>query len=497
MKADARQSVGAWPQAIGVSFGFVVLRFLLAPVRIRVLTGLLDPADYGVVTLVSMSATAMAFVFSLGGFEAWLRWLPGARDDAERAAQFRGVFMISSGFGCLAGLALVLDWIPARWFGDTGGSVSSWLLAIFFLMFLHVHQRIYFLLGTQQHTKARLTQLLWADLWFLLLLPAGNSFWTSSGVLWMWSGWILLTSLGTWSWVPLAASMRSGARAMVNYRLVLGGLPVLPLMMSEWVIRLSGQYLLLAFTDAATMALYALSLNIALVGMAAGVPLVDVMIAHINAQDRKKAGVVQHTVSPHAKVIFSRGCRILGALSLAVGLGLVFFPNAIVRLLAASAYHQAADYLPWAALLPLFMLMNLVMGRLALACGRARLAGVASLAGALGGFVASAGFYISFSIAGIFLGITLGLLVTFLVLAYGLGIARWLNLRELRPFRLLAGGLFLALCLAGVAVFIENGLAQLAVATVVVVLTAALFRWVELADVRWPDRSKSRHEECS
>ncbi len=482
---------------MSVSLGFVILRFLLAPVRIRILTEFLAPADYGVVTLVSMSATAMAFVFSLGGFEAWLRWLPGVRDDVMRAAQFRGVFFVSSGFGCLAGLAMALGLIPVRWFGVAHESISPLLLAVFFLMFLHVHQRIYYLLGIQHHRRARFTQLLWADLWFLLLLPVGGSSWTSSGVLWMWSGWILLTSVATWSWVPVAASMRSGAKALVDYRSALGGLPVLPLMLSEWTIRLSGQFVLLAFTDAATMALYALSLNIALVGMAAGVPLVDVIIAHINGQGGIKQDNPRGGDGFGPNVLFSRGCRLLIALSLTVGLGLVFFSSEIVELLAAPAFHRAADHLPWAALLPGLMLINLLLGRLALALGRARLASLASLTGALGGLLASVWWFEALDMAGIFLGISMGLLATLAMLANGLRIWPWINQRILRPYRLITGGFFLALCFGGAAMVISNEYGRLAFALLAAILVAFMFRWIERADIRLPGTTMARSEECS
>ena len=48
------------------SFGFVALRFLLTPLRIKILTSLLDKDEYGKLTLVSLTISFLSIVFSLG-----------------------------------------------------------------------------------------------------------------------------------------------------------------------------------------------------------------------------------------------------------------------------------------------------------------------------------------------------------------------------------------------------------------------------------------------
>jgi len=470
-----------WIGGVGISIGFVLFRLLLTPIRIRVLTEFLAPADYGMITLLSMSATGMAFVFSLGGFEVWLRRLPGA-DTGQRLALFRSVLLISSLIGGLAALGILLGWGPSVWYAAENVQLSSASVAALFIAFLHVHQRIYYLLGCNQHARARITQLLWGDLWFLLLVPVGYyGGWTAERALWVWSSWILVSVWWTWHWVPLGASMKRRGGRWVLSRELLAGLSMLPIILAEWIFRLAGQYVLLRTHGAEIMAFYALALNLALVGYAAGVPLVDVCMTSVN---RKHAQLMAGNPFPPPELaaLFTRALRWIMAINIPVTLALLFLSNPLLSVLASQAFRPAAAYLPWAAFLPGLMLLNLLLGRLALTQGRSSCAAWAAMMGALASVAASVFWAEARGAPGVFLAVTAGLLLTCLWLIFTLKVWRWMLRRELATARFVSGGGVL-LCSYMLLAHIQGlAWAKMGAAAICALLVWKVFRWVDGRD---------------
>lgn len=467
---------------VGISIGFVLFRFMLTPIRIRVLTELLAPADYGMITLLSMSATGMAFVFSLGGFEVWLRRLPGA-DAQERLILFRSVFLMSSLMGALAAVGIALGWGPTVWYAADQVRLSPASVAILFLAFLHVHQRLYYLLGCNQHARARITQLLWGDLWFLLLIPVGYyGGWTAQRALWVWSFWTLFSVLWTWRWVPLTASLRRRPEKMRQSGELLVGLSILPIIMAEWIFRLAGQYVLIKTHGAETMAFYALALNLALVGYAAGVPLVDVCMTALN---RQHAGLDSDSRFPprHLASLFTRAVRWIMAINLPVTLALIFLSAPLLSVLASEAFRPAEVYLPWAALLPGLMLLNLLLGRLALTLGRSSSAAWAAMMGALTSVVVGVAAAERFGAPGVFIAVTAGLLLTCLGLIIALKVWHWILWRELALLQFACGGVLLIGLYVGLAILPVTGWMKLGVAAIGVLLVWKGFRWVGKTDL--------------
>lgn len=432
------------------------------------------------VTLLTMTAHGVALLLSLGGFEYWLRVLPGANEE-QRLLHLGRVVQVSSIAGLLVCLGVAVGFAPPAWYGDGTVQLSGAAVAVLFALVLHVQQRLYYLLGTQAHLRARVTQLLWSDLWYLFLLPFGaGALWNAEQVVWIWSLWMLALSLLTFTWVPLIPAVRASLAAGRDSRWVRLSLPILPIMLSEWIFRLSGQYVLLAETDAHTMALYALALNLSLVGYTAGVPLVDVCITQFNAQ---LPGTLPKTPPPELATLFTRTFRLVMVVCFPVAMALLQLPGPLLRLLASSTFAEAAEYLPYAAPIPFLMLTALLFARAAMSFHRTLTACVAGIGGGVLTILLSFGLVYLTGAYGMFLAVNLGLVVCVLLLFFLLGLYRWIRVRDLGLPETLGGTVLLYFVFAWINAFTQSALLALLLAGFATICVALVFRWISIKDL--------------
>ena len=463
-----------------VSLGIVLLRFLLTPIRMQVLTRALAPADYGMVTLLSMSAAAMAILLSAGGFELLLRKLPGA-DPQEQIRIFRSVLIVSTLLGLVACGCVLFGLVPS--FGSGASALSRGAVAVLFLLFLHTQQRLYFLLGCRRYVEARVTQLLWSDAWFLALIPWGMAAaWTAEGAVWAWCVWIFLVIALTWRWVPLRRVWKVSGGVAVGGMLAVG-LPMLPAVLAELTFRLVGQYVLLARTDAETMALYALAFNIAGIGYVVGVPFIDSLSTEFNAVQGTGGGATDPRRLDSLRRIVSRAVRFILAVTVPIGLAFVFLAEPIVRLLAGPAFARTADLLPWTAMIPCLLLMNLLLARLLLANGRSPSVGIGSIAGAVLALGLCLLWVQPFGARGVLLAVTCGLAIATAFMGYRAHIFKWMHPQEMRWDRLMTGGILLALAFSALGIPAALPIARLAVAGGIAIAVLIGFGWLRLDDL--------------
>ncbi len=463
--------------ALSASVGFVALRFLMTPVRIKVLTSILSPTDYGMITLLSMSAHGMAVILSLGGLEYMLRVLPRA-NDAERLTMLRKVFKVSAIPFVLVAVYILAGWAPDSWYGGAEDTLSPASVALLFLLFLHVQQRIYFLLGCRSHVKARLTQLFWSDMWFIpLLLLAPWIEWQGPSVVWAWSGWIGLVIVATAGWVPVwKQSDHRGGDATVRAILRIG-LPALPVILGEWTFRLFGHYLLLAHTDFATMALYALAVNVAMVGYVAGVPLIDMFSGELNAIDHD--GPQAQSQSAH---VISRCTRYMIAVALPVALALLFVGDDVLKLLAGKAFWDAASLLPWLAPVPLLMLLNLLLSRILVAFDRSFIVAAGAVISALVAVGFSLYWIPAQGALGAIWGMQAGVGSGVVLMLGATRVWRYFDSAELSWQSVMAGAVLLTAAFWGVSVVSLPGWAALVIAGGLCVCVMLGLKWVRLSD---------------
>jgi O-antigen/teichoic acid export membrane protein len=261
------------------------------------------------------------------------------------------------------------------------------------------------------------------------------------------------------------------------------GLPMLPVVLSEWTFRLVGQYVLLARTDAATMALYALAFNIAGIGYVVGVPLIDSMSTEFNAlQGETGVGAADPRVRESQRRIVSRAVRFILAVTVPAGLAFVFLAEPIVGLLAGPAFARTAELLPWTALVPVLLLTNLLVARLLLANGRSTAVGAGSVAGAVVALGLCLLWVDSHGPRGALLAITAGLAVTTLLMACRAPVLRWFDPQEIRWGRLASGGILLAAAFAALGHPVALPLARLAGAGGVTVVVVIGCGWLRRSD---------------
>ncbi len=429
--------------ALAVTVGFIALRFLLTPVRIIVITSVLQPAEYGALTLLSMTAHGLALMVSLGGFEVLLRKLPGV-GQAGQHAYFRTVLLVSALVGLGMCLVLVFIWNRAPWLSDLSSLLGPVVVVLFFLCFLLILQRIHYLLGRREHVRARVVQLFWGDLWFLPILAAMPVIaWNAERAAWVWIVWLLATMALTWNWVPYGPVFRDRTDRVPVRDVLCLGLPLLPVLTADWVFRLVGHYALLIHADAATMALYALALNVALIGLVASTPLVDLCSVELSRAAGR--GIAREGPQHSAREVFSRGLRHVLAISAPVALVLVFMPRDVIGLLAGPDFQAAAEFLPWASAVPVLLAANLLFARALMLQGESAVVGCGAIVGAVAAVAFCLPLVPTFGAPGALAAITCASMCVNVLYAIRMRLWKWLDGSALGGGGLLLGAFLLGL----------------------------------------------------
>jgi len=469
---------------LAVTAGFVALRFLITPVRIKVVTSVLAPVDYGVVTLVSMTAHGLCLLASVGGFELFLRRLPSLSPSA-RCGVFRAVSLVSMAGALLASAAMLVFWRGTGWPGGIAATLSAGAAILLFLLFLLFQQRIYYLLGTHEHTRARTLQLLWSDLWFLplLLLPASVPRSAETAV-WTWSAWLLVVLVLTHRWVPsawkpLQAEDRPSLRAIF-----LQSVPILPVLVSDWVYRLTGHYALVFYSDTKTMAFYSLAMNLALTAQVAGIPLVDLCCVELGRAAGLAGAGPRTSPSATEAAVFTRAVRHIVAVALPVSLALVFLSDDIVAVLAGPSFRAVAPLLPWAALLPALWLANLLLARVLMLLGKPSCVAFGSIAGAATAVLLCVALVPSHSACGAFAAITIATAVVDAFFAAKMRVWKWVRLGHARWLPMLAGALALSLLYGQSSVVGGGPIVRLVLVAVLTLLILVGTGWIRRQDFR-------------
>lgn len=434
-----------------LSFGYVGLRFLLSPVRSRLLTEQLSKPLYGALTLAVTTVTFLATLLALGGYEFLARRLPGLP-----AARQKGWLSLLLRRLALPGWLLSGAVAAALWALGCSGSwnaVDVLCLWVDLGLTLWLLYRVFYALGCNRIGVLRSIQLFQNDLWFLAVVAAGA--WAAASfqhTLWIWTGWLAALAAAVLVFDrrpgPSEAPQGEGVKDVLAY-----GLPLLPMMAGEIMFRLADRYLLLAFFDMAAVAEYTLAMNIAMMAYVTGASLLDLSIPHLYAAANRRneaaaaaegagGGVRVRCLAPPTDEmckLFSLMLRHVIGLGSILGLGLAFFRDDIFAIIAGPEFRDAAALLPSAAGVPLAFLVSTVASRALLAENRSRLVGGATLGAAVLNLAADFVTVPRWGAPGAALA-TLGSLVALTVFLMAvLRAPRWIDLAAWRPVRLAAG----------------------------------------------------------
>lgn len=446
------------------SVGFVVLHMLLLPVRIKILTTILDKADYGLLTLVSTTITFISLVFSLGSMEFLLRRLPG-RDDACQWSAMRTISGWFVGLGAALGVGGVV--LFSLWHPGKLASMGTWDLmacAVLLVLTVHMNQVINFLLGRSSYWQSRLVQVLYADAWFLPILAvyfAGTALGISQ-VLWVWVVWCVFVLLCAQRWSPVAGIARAspspgGLREVLSF-----GLPLVPMVVADWLFRAGPFYLV---PDVVAVADYGMCFNIAWVGTIFIGAVVDILLTEFfRIRNRMPAGSLSELASdPELRRILSMMLRYGLAIVIPFGAVIGLASESVIRFLSSAKFLNAAPLLPWLVPVPFLFLPITVFGRTLIALHRNSLVGWLTFGAAVANTVLCLLLIPAIGVKGAAIANTItygAMALAFCVLCKGW---RWIDWPTLMPLRLiilaaLSVGAFVSLRVAGAGTFLTLGI---------------------------------------
>ncbi len=430
------------------SFGYIAIRFILTPVRIKILTNVLDEDQYGTVTLVIMTISFIVIVSSMGSLEFMLRKLPGTSRAYQYGIMKRAI-QIFGGFSvvvALLGIGILLAIRPTKF--DLSG-IDYVLCGAILVVMTHLEQRGYFTLGQCLYARSRMTVLLYADgwlvpvLWFLL---GGEA--STRKVLCMWGAWLVLTVFLTSRWVPLRRIWKEGEGGVTARELLMFGLPAMPLVLGQWLFRLEDRYILMGLTDMATQANYGVCMNIAFVGFIAGTGILDLLMAEFNGvrNQHKSSDLAELSSHEELRKLFSASLRFSSVICIPLASVLIFAGPQITRFLTAPKFYSAASILPYTAAVPWLLLLGLVFGRTLMALNRIPVVGASTLVAAGANVPLNFLLIPRYEAVGAALATTISVGLLALFLGWRAQAWKWIDRAEWMPARTLG---VLALSLAG------------------------------------------------
>ena len=362
------------------SFGFMALRFILMPVQIFVVTHFLTKEQYGTLTLVIMTVSFLAVISSLGHLEFLVRRLPG------RPPEFQGgvLKLVWRWFGTLSAvLAVIVVTVllvvhPAK---VPIGPIPLVTAGLYLVCLVFVLERIFFLLARADWIRVRTLQLIYSDTWFIPLLAVAAFATLSLGkVLAVWFLWLLVAAVLAHRWV--APAVRAGDERPVRIGEVLRfGVPLLPLLLGEWLIRLSDRYVLVSVRDAVAVANYSICFNIAFIVYTVGASVLDLFVPEFNKARNQIASrnVRDVAASQPLRSLFTTMLRYCLILALTGGLFVAICGRQLLALISGDKYQDAAHIIPFLTLVPLFFLLWGVFNRILLAMDKTRVIGGVTL----------------------------------------------------------------------------------------------------------------------
>jgi len=427
-----------------LSFGYVGLQMLLAPVRLRLFTEFFSEAEYGLINLVVIVVNALVFAVSLGTFEFFVRRMPG-RDEAYQQAVFGKVLRVF--LPLVLGLAVLGS--PLAFFLFGGPQFGVWdagAAGVALVMYAIMNYRIYFLLGRSELLRFRLCQFLAMDLWFFIVLaalpflPTGTDGGTAvTIVLWIWAGWLAVVVLFTENWASIKRAVPLGRASPETMPAILAfSVPLLPMILGELLIRITDRLFVTGYAGAAAMGEYTATMGVATIVYGVGAGVLGLIFPELNREMNTRPAGTDPSTHPPLQRIVSVMLRYALVLSICGGAVLVFLGGHVLNILVGEDFRDAVYILPWAAPISLFFLLHIVFSRVLIAQDRSALVGALTLAAGLLNIVLNAILIPSSEQAGLGAAIATGISLAALAAASGIAVKawRWIDQDALRLVRI-------------------------------------------------------------
>jgi O-antigen/teichoic acid export membrane protein len=365
------------------SFG-VILSRLIGFVMIPIYTRVLQPKDYGVLEILSLTTDVVAMLAGFGIGLAVIRTLYRYDTDSEKhlVASSAAVLLLA-GFGLLGVLGFAFsDSLADLLLGDSQGAGGRGLvrLTVLGMAFGSMLEVPMAMLRAQQRSSevvmvglARLVMSVSLNIIFVVWLRMGVA-----GVLWS----TLLTSGCVGGWLMIRLLQQAGLRfsIVVARQLLAFGAPLAVWNLASFVMHYSDRYFLRSFGSLEDVGLYSLSYKLAmLLSLLVSGPFSEIWIP--------KSLEIERTEGADAPKLL---CTIIGYYNIVlvtVALGIALFAGDVIRLATGSAFHAAAEPVP--LLVIAFVLFSYrAIGQLgALIRGRSDLIAVSTVVAASGAIV--------------------------------------------------------------------------------------------------------------
>lgn len=353
---------------------------MLNPVQIKVLTSVLSPADYGMLTLITIAAWELAHLSSAGHYEYIVQRLPG-RTRAHQLGVLRLVWRCFGAFAAvLAGFAIAVL-IIVRPASVPVEPVQLAIAAASAVALVFLFQRIFLLSARAEWVRVRTLQLVWSDTWFVpVLVAAAFMSVTLNAVLACWLLWLLLASLLAHRWIKGDAGEAPACPETIA-EILRFSVPLLPMMLGLSLVGLAERYLLAFLRDVEAVARYSLSFSIALVVYAVGAAVLDLFVPHFNKECNRisDGDLLERAPPPALQRILTTMLRYSLLLALTGGLFLTFCARELVAIVSTAQYAGAARIVPFLAVVPLLYLLWSLFNRILLAGHRTRFIGLVTL----------------------------------------------------------------------------------------------------------------------
>lgn len=448
-RIQSNRRMGKFANFFLLSFGYVGIRFLVAPVRARLLTEQLGKPLYASLSLAVTTITLVAMFLALGSYEFLARRLPGIPPGRQKGWLSLVLRRIALPGWLLAGAVAGTVCLFGHFGGEmlTAGNVLFLWLALGLMLWLLC--RVFYALGRNRIGTMRAIQLFQNDAWFLLIFAAGT--WAAASFahsLWIWTGWLATVALAVFLFDrtpdPAVPPGEKGLREVLAF-----GLPLMPMLVGEMLFRLADRYLLLAFCDISVVAEYILAMNIAMMAYGTGASLLDLSVPHLYAEANRNPSVAtasrtsfwRSSMVPTDEMrrIFSLALRHVTGLGAVMGLGFAFFSRDIFAIIAGPEFRNAAALMPWIAGVPLVYLLAMAAGRALLVQNRSRIVGGATLGAALLNLAVNLVVVPLWGPHGAALS-TLGSLLALAVFLFAvIDVPRWIDRRTWKPGHLVVG----------------------------------------------------------
>lgn len=410
------------------TFGSKILTFLMT----RFYTEALTPSDYGEADLIIQTANLLIPLVSAGIADGVFRFVLETDDEhtAKRKSIFSaGFYTISAGTAILAALSSFIS-IPGFlseykwlliWFisascyhslcaqfirgeGKTRlfayqGVLNTVLVIVFSILFLSVFEA---------GTRGYIISITLADSICALYLVAGQKLWRLMDI-----------------------HLKSGMwRKMMRY-----SLPLVPAALFWWITSVSDRYMITWFLGSGANGIYT---------VASKIPAIITLISGMFLEAWQFSAVRESRGSRRSYISFYTNIWSMFLTVMFIGGSIIIaFSPATIRLLAASEYYSAAEYLPILTAAAILSSLVSFMGSVYIVTKRSSLSFLTTAAGALFNII------LNFLLIPTHLGIYGAAIAT--LCSYLLSfLIRIVSIRNILPFRLYGGRLFMSVLIIAV-----------------------------------------------